>query len=176
MSGNPSSTALSTNSNTTNAGSLNNANANSKSPLLHAWHDPLANIRTNTSCVRLVDLNCDGDSKLCICDHDKKMRVYKGTNLVMEYAILDVPTAMCITYMEVSLVRFISLFPPNVLLKYPFIASHASCRDCGWLSCVHLSSASSLPQSNEYCTHIPLPLTTYSIVDMSPYRAILRRV
>ncbi len=121
MSSNPSSTALSGNSNTTNAGSSNSANANSKSPLLHAWHDPLANIRTNTSCVRLVDLNCDGDSKLCICDHDKKMRVYKGTNLVMEYAILDVPTAMCITYMEVSLVRCISLFP----LFPPELAFHS---------------------------------------------------
>jgi Bardet-Biedl syndrome 1 protein len=75
-----------------------------KSPLLHAWYDPLANIKTNTSCVKLVDLNCDGDSKLCICDYDKKMRVYKGTNLVVEYAILDVPTAIAITYMEASLV------------------------------------------------------------------------
>lgn len=176
MSGNPSSTALSTNSNTTNAGSLNNGNANSKSPLLHAWHDPLANIRTNTSCVRLVDFNCDGDSKLCICDHDKKMRVYKGTNLVMEYAILDVPTAMCITYMEVSLVRCISLFPPNFLLKYPFIASHASCRDRGWLSCVHLSSASSLSQSKRIYPHTSLTLTTSTVVDLSSYRAILRRV
>jgi Bardet-Biedl syndrome 1 protein len=87
----------------TSAPTAGNASSQ-KTPLLHAWHDPLANIKTNNSCVRLVDLNCDGDAKLCVCDYDKKMRVYKGTNLVVEYAILDVPTAMCITYMEASLV------------------------------------------------------------------------
>jgi Bardet-Biedl syndrome 1 protein len=75
-----------------------------KSPLLNAWHDPLANIKTNQSCVKLVDLNCDGDSKLCICDYDKKMRVYKGTNLLVEYSILETPIAVAITYMDSSLV------------------------------------------------------------------------
>lgn len=75
-----------------------------KSPLLHAWHDPLANIRTNQSCLKLVDLNCDGDSKLCVCDYDKKLRVYKGTNMVMEYAVLDIPIAIGVAYMEASIV------------------------------------------------------------------------
>jgi hypothetical protein len=99
-------------SNSALPGGTSNPAANAalqKTPLLHAWHDPLANIKTNTCCVRLVDLNCDGDSKLCVCDYDKKMRVYKGTNLVVEYAILDVPTAMCITYMEATLVCYFSM-------------------------------------------------------------------
>lgn len=92
--------------------------ADVKSPLLHAWHDPLANIHTNQSCVKLVDLNCDGDSKLCVCDYDKKLRVYKGTNMVMEYAVLDVPIAICVAYMETSLVSlffcyFISFYSIN---------------------------------------------------------------
>ncbi len=54
--------------------------------------------------MKLADLNCDGDAKLCICDYDKKMRIYKGTSLVSEYPILDIPVAMCVTYMEASVV------------------------------------------------------------------------
>ncbi len=81
--------------------------ASAKSPLLHAWHDPLAGIKAHSACVKLADLNCDGDSKLCICDLDKKLKVYKGTSLIVEYAILDTPVAMCITYTETSLVNSI---------------------------------------------------------------------
>jgi hypothetical protein len=96
-----------------------------KGPFLHAWNDPLANVKTNSACVKLVDLNCDGDSKLCICDYDKKMRVYKGTNLVMEYAILDTPTAMCVAYMEATLVCLLSFLFPYFLLITSFLASYS---------------------------------------------------
>lgn len=77
-----------------------------RSPLLHAWHDPLAGIKTHSACAKLADLNCDGDAKLVICDYDKKIRVYRGTSLVTETSIIDVPIAMCVTYMEASLVSF----------------------------------------------------------------------
>lgn len=89
-----------------------------KSPLLHAWHDPLANIKTNQNCVKLVDLNCDGDSKLCICDYDKKLRVYKGTNLLVDYAILETPIAIAVTYMDATLVRPL---PPSFHLNLLFL-------------------------------------------------------
>ena len=87
-----------------------------KSPLLHAWHDPLAGIKAHSGCVRLADLNCDGDSKLCICDLEKKLKVYKGTSLVVEYAILDTPVAMCITHMEASLVKQSIPLEKNILI------------------------------------------------------------
>lgn len=93
----------------------------SRSPLLHAWHDPLAGIKTHSACVKLADLNCDGDAKLCICDYDRKMRVYKGTNLVMENPILDSPTALCITYMEATMVsrnHVLRLLSPRDLLRH----------------------------------------------------------
>jgi hypothetical protein len=91
-----------------------------KNPLLHAWHDPLANIKTNSSSIRLVDLNCDGDSKLCVCDFDKKLRIYKGTSLVTEYPILDSPIAMSIVYTEQTLVNdvFLSLCLSLSLLSH----------------------------------------------------------
>jgi hypothetical protein len=92
-------------------------------PWLHAWHDPLAGLKTVTGCVRFADLNGDGDSKLCVCDFEKKLKVYKGTSLVVEYALLDVPVAMCITYTETSMVRIsitlsscYSSFPDHIFL------------------------------------------------------------
>jgi len=74
------------------------------SPLLHAWHDPLAGLKATPSCLQLADLDCDGDSKLCICDLEKKLKVYKGTTLAVEYGLLDVPVAMSIIYTEVAMV------------------------------------------------------------------------
>lgn len=44
----------------------------------------------------------DGDNKLLICDVDKKLKVYKGTSLIVEHALLDNPISMCITNSELS--------------------------------------------------------------------------
>ena len=68
--------------------------------------DPLAGLKTVTSCVRLADLNGDGHFKLCVCDFDKKLKVFKGTSLIVEYALLDVPVALCVVYTELSSVRY----------------------------------------------------------------------
>jgi hypothetical protein len=78
-----------------------------KSPWLHAFFDPLAGLRTVTSCVRLADLNGDGDSKLCVCDLDQKLKVFKGTSLFAEYALLDAPVAMCAVFTELASVRVV---------------------------------------------------------------------
>lgn len=70
------------------------------SPWIHAWFDPLAAIRTVTACVRLGDLFADGDTKMLICDLNKKLKVYKGTSMINEYALLDSPVACCIFYTD----------------------------------------------------------------------------
>ena len=90
-----------------------------KGPWLHAWYDPVAGIKTVSSLVRLADLNTvscslstshapncskDGDNKLLVCDIDKKLKVYKGTSLIVEHALLDNPISMCITNSELSTV------------------------------------------------------------------------
>lgn len=67
---------------------------------LNAWHDPLSNIKTSSPNMRFADLNGDGESKLCICDMDKKIKIYQGTQLSAEYALLDTPIAMCVTYTD----------------------------------------------------------------------------
>ena len=71
-------------------------------PWLHALTDTLANLRTTTNCIRLGDLSGDGDYNLCICDIEKKLRVYKGSSQIVDYELLDTPNAMCIINMEVN--------------------------------------------------------------------------
>lgn len=80
-----------------------------RGPWLHAWYDPLAGIKTMTPLVRLADLNSDGDSKLLICDIDKKLKVYKGTSLIVEHALLDQPVSQCITYTDNAVPRVPSI-------------------------------------------------------------------
>lgn len=67
----------------------------SKKVWLHAWHDPVAGIKAFTPCVRLADLNGDGDSKLLVGTADKRLKIYKGTNLLSENVLLDAPVAIC---------------------------------------------------------------------------------
>lgn len=86
------------------------AEASTPSPWLHAWHDPLSNLKTVTSCVRFADLNADGDSKLVVCDGSKKIKVFRGTALDEESDLLDLPVAVCVTYMEVASVSDLNFF------------------------------------------------------------------
>ena len=67
-------------------------------PWLHAWHDPVSNIRSSSPCVRLVDLNGDGSHVLLVADDSKTMKVYKGTSVVSEHQLLEKPVAMCVFY------------------------------------------------------------------------------
>jgi len=65
---------------------------------LHAWHDPVSNLKAFCSCVRLADLNGDGDSKLLVGCSDRKLKIYKGTTLLSENVLLDVPVAIATFY------------------------------------------------------------------------------
>jgi Bardet-Biedl syndrome 1 protein len=80
------------------AGAYNNLAPTKDGPWLHAWHDPVSNIRAHSSCVRLVDLNADGSNILLVADHDRKMKVYKGTSVVSEHQLLEQPVSLCVFY------------------------------------------------------------------------------
>jgi Bardet-Biedl syndrome 1 protein len=72
-----------------------------KSFWLDAWTDPLANLQAFSECMVLADLNGDGDYKLVVADQLKRLRVFKGTSLVHEKQLLDVPVAVasyCMDY------------------------------------------------------------------------------
>lgn len=69
-------------------------------PWLHAWHDPVANVRAYTQCMRLADVVADGEFRLLIADAEKKLKVYKGTGLVSEHALLESPSALACFYSD----------------------------------------------------------------------------
>ena len=72
---------------------------------LHAWHDPVANLKAFAPCVRLADLNGDGDSKLLVGCSDRKLKIYKGTTLLSENILLDAPVALCVFYPQAKTPR-----------------------------------------------------------------------
>eukprot|EP00640_Fibrocapsa_japonica_P000784 CAMPEP_0113937780 /NCGR_PEP_ID=MMETSP1339-20121228/4326_1 /TAXON_ID=94617 /ORGANISM="Fibrocapsa japonica" /LENGTH=585 /DNA_ID=CAMNT_0000940679 /DNA_START=147 /DNA_END=1904 /DNA_ORIENTATION=- /assembly_acc=CAM_ASM_000762 len=75
------------------------------SPWLNAWHDPVVGLKAFTSCVRLADLNGDGDYKLVVADRDKRLRIYKGTSTMAEQDLLDAPVAVAHFYTDNNLPR-----------------------------------------------------------------------
>ncbi|KAK3932957.1 Bardet-Biedl syndrome 1 protein-like protein [Frankliniella fusca] len=74
---------------------------------LNAHTDTRAAVYTFSSCIALADLNADGDFKLIVADlgtgsTNVKLKVYKGTSLHSETALLDVPTGVVSFYMDNS--------------------------------------------------------------------------
>lgn len=89
--------------------------AETKAKFLTAYHDPVAQINTFSSCMTLADLSRDGNFKLILADFGKmdstqlstgsnaaniKLKVYEGTNLRMEKTILDFPTGIAAIYID----------------------------------------------------------------------------
>ena len=74
---------------------------------LDAHHDSLSNIYTFSSCLALSDLSGDGDYKLVVADlgtgdFNMKLRVYKGTQLVTENTLIDLPTGVVTFHMDTT--------------------------------------------------------------------------
>lgn len=72
---------------------------------LQAFHEPSAALYTFSSCIALADLNGDGDHKLIIADlgagaYSMKLKVYTGTTLISETAIIDLPTGVVSFHMD----------------------------------------------------------------------------
>uniref|UniRef100_A0A8W8IDM9 Bardet-Biedl syndrome 1 N-terminal domain-containing protein n=2 Tax=Magallana TaxID=2171616 RepID=A0A8W8IDM9_MAGGI len=72
---------------------------------LEAYKDPVASLYTLTQCICLSDVQADGDWKLIIADlgtgsFNMKLKVYKGTNLMSEHTIIDLPTGVVSFYMD----------------------------------------------------------------------------
>eukprot|EP00743_Colponemidia_sp_Colp-15_P001285 GILK01001408.1.p1 GENE.GILK01001408.1~~GILK01001408.1.p1 ORF type:complete len:595 (-),score=104.03 GILK01001408.1:1181-2929(-) len=78
--------------------SLASSSSSAEGPWLPAWYDPLAGLKCFSSCIRLTDLYGDGDHKLIIADLERKMRIYKGTQVIWESVLLGVPVAVASFY------------------------------------------------------------------------------
>ena len=71
-----------------------------------------------------VNIFLNRDYKLCLCDFEKKLKVFKGTSLISDYAILDVPISMRVTYTEATM----------VIINYYFIILSSECYDIIFLA------------------------------------------
>ncbi|KUF99561.1 Neurobeachin [Phytophthora nicotianae] len=73
-----------------------------KSPWLSAYHNSVAGIKAGSSCMQLVDVYGDGDAKLVVADGDQRLKMYKGSALHGEQAILGVPSALSYFYSAIA--------------------------------------------------------------------------
>ncbi|XP_028424017.1 LOW QUALITY PROTEIN: Bardet-Biedl syndrome 1 protein homolog [Perca flavescens] len=74
---------------------------------LDAHYDPVANLFTFSSCVALADLSGDGERRLVAGDlgppgglGPHKLKVYRGTALMSESALLDLPSGLAAFFMD----------------------------------------------------------------------------
>jgi hypothetical protein len=73
-----------------------------KNPWLEAWSDPVAGLRTSPKLVRLSDLHADGNTRLVVATTgpNPKLKVYAGTVLERDVALLESPCALAEFYPE----------------------------------------------------------------------------
>ena len=65
------------------------------SPWIHGWSDPVAGVCAYPGCMKLADLDDDGEHKLIVADSlNKKLKVYKGVNLYYETLLSDNPSSV----------------------------------------------------------------------------------
>ncbi|XP_068161369.1 Bardet-Biedl syndrome 1 protein [Antennarius striatus] len=74
---------------------------------LDAHYDPVAGLHTISSCVDLADLGGDGESRLVVGDLGRgaagggmKLKVFRGTALLSESALLDLPCGLVAFFMD----------------------------------------------------------------------------
>lgn len=98
-------------------------------PWLNSWHDPMANVHAFSSqTVRLSDVHMDGQHRLLVADADRKLKVYKGTALASEHALLDVPQAMVSYYDNSPSGKGNANIPCVAVACGPFIFIHRGLR------------------------------------------------
>ncbi|XP_071962650.1 BBSome complex member BBS1-like [Antedon mediterranea] len=96
---------------------------------LNAHYDPVASLYTFTTCMCLSDINGDGENKLIVADlgtgsYDMKLKVYRGTTLMNENTIIDLPTGVCAFHMDNNEHRV----PAIVAASGPFIYVYKNLR------------------------------------------------
>ena len=96
---------------------------------LNAHQDPVSSLYTFSTSISLADLNADSDYKLLVADlgtgtFDMKLKVFKGTSLFMESAIIDLPTALVSFYMDTNDPRT----PAVAVASGPFIYVYKNLR------------------------------------------------
>ena len=87
----------------------NNKSKKKKDPWISALYDPVAQIKCHSSTIELANLAGDGDNCLITADSDMRLRVFKGTALVSDHALLGLPVALCAFYPDIHRPRIPTL-------------------------------------------------------------------
>ncbi|KAK3862004.1 hypothetical protein Pcinc_032091 [Petrolisthes cinctipes] len=101
----------------------------------------------------LADLHSDGDSKLIIADlgtgaYNMKLKVYKGTNLMSENTLIDLPTGVITFHMDTTEPRVPGQFGSAPQNSNP-IDSYGSCGCVIWELHLHLQKLKAILQTLE---------------------------
>ncbi|XP_039273408.2 BBSome complex member BBS1-like [Styela clava] len=96
---------------------------------IEAHFDPMAGFYTFSPCLSLTDLNGDGDYKLLLASlgsgvYNMKLKVFKGTTLVQETSLLDLPVGICTFYMDLHEPRI----PGIAVASGPFLYVYKNMR------------------------------------------------
>uniref|UniRef100_A0A8C1LYN0 Bardet-Biedl syndrome 1 n=2 Tax=Cyprinus carpio TaxID=7962 RepID=A0A8C1LYN0_CYPCA len=96
---------------------------------LDAHYDPVANLYTFSSCIALSDLHGDGENKLVVGDLgtgvcNVKLKVYRGTGVLSESTLLDLPTGLVSFLMDLHEPRT----PAIAVASGPFIYVYKNLR------------------------------------------------
>ncbi|DBA87232.1 TPA: Bardet-Biedl syndrome 1 protein [Trebouxia sp. C0004] len=86
---------------------------------LDAHYDPVANLKAFSTCLHTCDLYGDGDWRLAVAGLEKKLKVWKGTQMASEHTLVDIPSAATSFYADVQTPRIPALavsVGPNVFI------------------------------------------------------------
>jgi len=72
--------------------------ASASGPWLHAWYDPMAHLKATSSRIATVDITNDGNYALLVVDDSKRLKVFRGTNLISSHKLLDYASCLSIFY------------------------------------------------------------------------------
>ncbi|GMH36088.1 hypothetical protein BSKO_03956 [Bryopsis sp. KO-2023] len=86
--------------NTPNTSARNSQPSSGKKVWLDALTDPVAGIKAYTPCIHTIDLFGDGEWRLVVGDASKVLKVWRGTHLASEHALLDTATAVTSFYSD----------------------------------------------------------------------------
>ena len=58
-------------------------------PWLNAWYDPMAHLKRTSARIATVDITNDGNHALLVVDDSKRLKVFRGMNLISSHKLLD---------------------------------------------------------------------------------------
>ena len=58
-------------------------------PWLNAWYDPMAHLQSSSVRIATVDITNDGNHALLVVDDSKRLKVFRGMNLISSHKLLD---------------------------------------------------------------------------------------